>query len=99
MSETFSLFRRRGLPSGIPKIKNDKNTRDKKNYWNKIKMKLKYRDIVIKSKLCIGDKFLQIYKKNALINKPFVDKIKNFKKVGEFRCVYQKSELAKDPST
>ena len=58
MSETFSLLRRRGLSFGIPTMKNDKNTRDQKDYWNKIQMKLKYGDIVIKSKLYTGDKLL-----------------------------------------
>ena len=99
MSETFSLLRRRGLSFGIPTMKNDKNTRGQKNYWNKIQMKLKYGDIVIKSKLYTGDKLLQIYKMNALINKLFVDRIQKFKEIGQFRCAYQKSELAKDLST
>ena len=35
-------------------------------------MILKYRDIIIKSKLYTGGKFLQIYKMNVLINKPFL---------------------------
>lgn len=62
-------------------------------------MILKYRDIIIKSKLYTGDNFLQIYKMNALINKPFVDRTQKFKEIGDFRCIYQKSELAKGLST
>ena len=36
---------------------------------------------------------------NALINKPFVDRTQKFKEIGDFRCIYQKSELAKGLST
>ena len=82
MSETFSLLRRIGLSFGIPTMKNDKNARDQKNYWNKIQMKLKYGDVVIKSKLYTGDKLLKIYKMIVSINKPFVDSIQNFKEIG-----------------